>query len=77
MLAFLAVLGSSSTVFLKTSNLAASSFFHPSCFTSPASSAAMSFVFILDGIFSGFFAADAPTSIFLDFPGASPVSSAA
>jgi hypothetical protein len=37
----------------------------------------MSFVFIFDGIFSGFFAADAPTSIFLDFPGASPVSSAA
>ena len=77
MLAFLAVLGSSSTVLFKTSNLAASALFHPSCFTSTASSAAMSFVFIFDGIFSGFFAADAPTSIFLDFPGASPVSSAA
>ena len=77
MLAALAVLGSASLCFFKTSNLSASALFHPSCFTSPASSAAMSFVFIFDGIFSGFFAADAPTSIFLDFPGASPVSSAA
>ena len=77
MLESLAVLGSSSTRFFKTSNLAASSGFQPLCFTSPASSAAIWLVFIFDGIFSGFFVAVSPTSCFLDFPGASPVSSAA
>ena len=63
MLASLAVLGSSSTCFFKTTNLSASAFFHPPCFTSPASSPAISLVFIFDGIFSGFFAAVSPTSI--------------
>ena len=77
MLASLAVLGSSSTCFFNTANLAASFGSQPLCFTSPASSAAIWLVFIFDGIFSGFFVAVSPTSCFLDFPGASPVSSAA
>ena len=77
MLASLAVLGSSSTCFFNTANLAASFGSQPLCFTSPASSAAIWLVFIFDGIFSGFFDAVSPTSCFLDFPGASPVSSAA
>ena len=77
MLASLAVLGSSSTCFFNTANLAASFGSQPLCFTSPASSAAIWLFFIFDGCFSGFFDAVSPTSCFLDFPGASPVSSAA
>jgi hypothetical protein len=46
-------------------------------FTRSLSSSAIWLVFIFDGIFSGFFPADAPTSIFLAFPVDSPVSSAA
>ena len=78
MLISLAVLGSAVSSFLfKTATLSASSLFHPSCFTSAASSAAICFTLIEDGAFSGFFAAVSPASFFLDFPDASPVSSAA
>ena len=73
----LAVLGSSSTCLFKTATLSVSSFFHPPCFLSPASSATIWFMPIEDGVFSGFFPADEPTSSFLAFPDDSPVSSAA